>query len=467
MKSILLIEPDYKNKYPPLSLMKIATYHKQKDDNVTFFKGCSQELKRQIWDRIYISTLFTFYWDKTIKTIKYYTNSVRDTKDIFVGGVIASLMGDELIKETNVTVVRGLLNEKGKLGYKDDDIIDDILPDYSIINPKINTLLKYEYPTIDSYISYATRGCIRKCEFCAVPIIEPVFTNSKSIQKQISDVKEKYGEKRNLLLLDNNILASEDFPKIIEEIISIGFEKGAKFSTTVNGRKIQLVRHVDFNQGIDARLLTKEKMGLLNKIAIKPLRIAFDDIRYRNIYVEKVRMAAECGIDVLSNYILFNFKDTPQDFYQRLKINIELNEEFERKRHKARIWSFPMKYSPIKGEFSKNRKYVGKHWNKKYLRGIQCILLATHGVVGPKRAFFEEAFGSDEKEFFEILTLPEDYIIHRHAHLENGDRARLESSIHSLADKQKTGLNRIIRSNSFKDCKTSDQSLLNILKFYQ
>ena len=33
MKNILLIEPDYKNKYTPLGLMKIASYHKQKGDN--------------------------------------------------------------------------------------------------------------------------------------------------------------------------------------------------------------------------------------------------------------------------------------------------------------------------------------------------------------------------------------------------------------------------------------------------
>ena len=398
MKNILLIEPDYKNKYPPLGLMKISTYHKQKGDKVIFYKGYSTELKEQSWDRIYISTLFTFYWNKTIKTINFYSSSVEHPSHIFVGGVMATLMKREIQNEINVTIIEGLLNEKGKLSYKDDEKIDCILPDYSIVDRKSNLLLKYSYPTNDSYITYATRGCIRKCKFCAVPIIEPIFTNSISIAKQVKAIKDNFGEKRHLLLLDNNILASEEFPRIIDEIKSAGFERGAKYIQTINGKNIYLSRYVDFNQGVDLRLLTKDKMKLLSEIAIKPLRIAFDDIKYKNIYIEKVRLAAEYGIKTLSNYILFNFnQDTPEDLYERLKINVELNEEFERKGYKSKIWSFPMKYSPIKGKFCKNRKYVGKHWNKKYLRGIQCILLATHGVVCPKKQFFEKAFGKDVK----------------------------------------------------------------------
>ena len=49
---ILLVEADYKNKYPPLGLMKISAYHKSNGDEVLFVKGKNKELKNQKWDRI-------------------------------------------------------------------------------------------------------------------------------------------------------------------------------------------------------------------------------------------------------------------------------------------------------------------------------------------------------------------------------------------------------------------------------
>jgi len=466
MKNILLIEPDYKNKYPPLGLMKISTYHKQKGHNVVFYKGCSTDLRKQIWDRIYISTLFTFYWDKTIKTIKFYLNSVKDPKNIFIGGVMATLMKEDIKKEFNINLVEGLLNEKGKLGYKDDYKIDCLLPDYKIVDPESNHLLNYSYPVIDSYIVHATRGCIRKCPFCAVPIIEPKFSNSLSIAKQVEAIKKNFGEKRNLLLMDNNILASGRFKEIIEEIKNIGFHKGAKYVVNNNGRKYYIKRYVDFNQGIDARLLTEEKMKLLSEIAIKPLRIAFDDIRFKKIYVEKVKLAAKYGIENLSNYILFNFNDTPEDFYERLKINVELNEKFEKNGYKSRIWSFPMKYCPIKGECSKNRKHIGENWNKKYLRAIQCILLPTHGVVGTKKQFFEAAFGKNIKEFKKILLLPEKFIIYRNFHLNNGNRNKLDKILNSINNYQRKKIIQGILSNNFNEIElqTNNKYILNYYK---
>ena len=93
---ILLVEPSYKNKYPPLGLMKLSTYHKLKGDFVQFVKGYDSKLKQEQWDRIYISTLFTFYWSVTLKTILYYINSVNSPRDIYVGGVMATLLGNEI-----------------------------------------------------------------------------------------------------------------------------------------------------------------------------------------------------------------------------------------------------------------------------------------------------------------------------------------------------------------------------------
>jgi hypothetical protein len=467
--NILLVEPNYKNKYPPLGLMKISTYHKRKGDNVVFCKGNSIELRRQHWDRIYISTLFTFYWGITLKTIMYYLKSVSKPSDIYVGGVMATMLGDEIEKLTEVTIIKGLINENGQLGYQDEQIIDNIMPDYSIINCETNEFLNYIYPTSDAYIAYATRGCIRKCPFCAVPIIEPKFSNNISIKHQVDLIKNNFGEKRHLLLMDNNILASKDFPLIIEEIKSLGFSKNSQFTRLKNGRKYKLNRYVDFNQGIDARLLTREKMELLSQIAINPLRIAFDDVAAKELYIEKIRLAAEYGIETLSNYILFNYKDTPEDLYQRLRINVDLNSEFMLKGLKSQVWSFPMKFSPIIGEFCKTRKFVGEHWNKKYLRAIQCILLPTHGVVGPKKEFFEKAFGRTPKEFIEILCLPETYIIYRNKHSQNGDVDKLQRQISMLSDEEKKRFWEIVFSNNFADFGNDciNKNILSILEIYQ
>jgi len=47
-RKILLIEPNYKNKYPPMGLMKLATYYRKQGDDVRFFKGDLKEFAAQL-----------------------------------------------------------------------------------------------------------------------------------------------------------------------------------------------------------------------------------------------------------------------------------------------------------------------------------------------------------------------------------------------------------------------------------
>lgn len=446
-KKILLVEPDYKSKFPPLGLMKISQYHKEKGDHVEFVKGMSIEKRdKNEWDRIYVSTLFTYDWSVTLKTIKYYRYSVKEPEsdNLVVGGVMSTLMADDIRDAVNCKVIKGLLDKKGSLGYEDDDKIDLILPDYSILNE-----IEYKYPVSNAYFAYMTRGCIRTCSFCAVPIIEPEYKPYISLTKQIQEIDNRYGPKKDLLLMDNNVLASSRFRDIINEIKSLGFISGAKYSyrSSKNNQIIKANRHVDFNQGVDARLLTEEKMYLLSEIAIKPLRIAFDDIKFRSLYEEKVRLAAKYGLKDLSNYILYNYQDKPEDLYSRLRINIELNEEL-----RSKIYSFPMRYIDIrsKNRLATTKENVGLYWNRKFLRSIQCVLNATRGIVGPNLSFFEAAFGKDINEYWKILLMPEDYIIHREIHKTNGNTDLWWQQFNLLSSSEKGILLKIVYENSFK-----------------
>lgn len=637
-KKVLLIEPDYKNKFPPVGLMKLATYYRNRGDwEVVFYKGdlrlfvieriCDKlvmrlneietneetdwryykhELfeyiktrknvnfkklplessdvgfllegeiysakdyywkglweKEPEWDRVGVTTLFTFYWDKTIETIEFAKKLVKDKKDLMIGGVLASIQPNEIEKATGIKPRPGLLNKPGDLDADDTQIIDELELDYSILDE-----IDYQYPMSNAYYRYTTRGCIRKCPFCAVSTLEPVYCSYIPLKERIERVKEKYGEQKDLLLMDNNVLASENFEKIIQEIYDSGFRRGAKFCrqnlfdlsarnlkkgvndraytkklwrliqnfyTKVTGdesytvyrviEKYHLVhvlnatkenvlsayeelkdlyashfnkgngqlRFVDFNQGVDARLFTSEKTSLLAKIAIHPLRIAFDDLKTKDKYIAAIKMSKEAGMKDFSNYILYNFHDKPDELYERLKINVDLCEEL-----KVSIYSFPMKYHPIRKtddmteDFSHNRDYIGEHWNRKYIRAIQAILNSTKGKIGRGKSYFEKAFGENIDEFHKLLEMPETMIIYRFFFdwlgMEAGHNAAIKlfgndgicqwSSDNwwntykecekSLSELEWNNLLKIIHANKFSDEYTVESDLgKKLLSFYE
>lgn len=559
IKKVLLIEPNYSNKYPPIGLMKLSTYYKNLGGwEVTFFKGdlkmfvieriadrCIEEfnyidstidwfLKRdefieyiktrkkevierlaiersdmkQIllaklddwknyywkgtwkdnpeWDRVGVTTLFTFYWDITVETINFAKLLVKKKKDLMVGGVLASIQPKELEEATGIKPWVGILGKPGVLDKGDTQIIDNLPLDYSILDE-----IEYKYPMSNAFYGYMTRGCIRHCAFCAVPTLEDKYIPYIPLKDRLDAVREVYGDQKDLLLMDNNVLASENLKDIIDDIVASGFGKGAKFvqpdmleisirnlQNGVNDRAyirksqaliaefyqklkpmkgdesyevykvmaryhinklattkkenliaayeeikdiykrhqhpVPRARYVDFNQGVDARLFTEEIVEQLSRIAIRPLRIAFDDIKTFPSYNKAIRMSAAAGLKDFSNYLLYNFVDKPLDLYQRLRINVELCDELN-----VNIYSFPMKYHPIrKGkddaeDLSHNRDYIGKHWNRKYIRAIQAILNSTKGKVGKGITFFLEAFGNDETEYMELLEMPETFILYR------------------------------------------------------
>ncbi|SKC04015.1 hypothetical protein SAMN06296386_1155 [Lachnospiraceae bacterium] len=420
MSDILLIEPNYKSTYPPIGLMKIAYFHRyMQGDYVRFAKGkLPDALSKKKWDRVYVTTLFTFEWDITKEALEYALRVVKEGGQVYTGGILATLM-PELIRDNFPEIINntGLLNHKGTLGLPHDECIDTLPLDYGILEDVKDVCT---YPAHDAYFTYMTRGCGMNCTFCAVKTLEPSYQPYVSITDDIHRIDREFGPKKDLLLMDNNVLRSPKFDQIIDEIIALGYGKGASFKNPKTGKTVQ--RYVDFNQGLDAFLMTPEKAKRLGELAIKPARIAFDHIEDKEAYARAITLCAENGVDYMSNYLLYNGEDftgkghtyhadTPEDLYERMKITMELSENLTaRLGRKISIFSFPMRYIPLS---NLSRGFIGKHWNAKYLRALQCMLIPTQGKGVSGRSFFEADFGKDEKEFVETLAMPERLISKR------------------------------------------------------
>lgn len=616
-RKILLIEPNYKNKYPPMGLMKLATYFRRCNDDVRFYKGdlrvfaarlLCEEFYSEIndvslgryfpklteyiktgkyahldeipgfreseyeeiiksyrqrfvrkdyaqFDIVGITTLFTFYWKQTISTINDAKEFCKPNGRMLVGGIASSILPDQMYTDTGIKPHQGLLDQPGDIDEGNTDIIDELPLDYSILEE-----IDYQYPANNAYFGYMTRGCIRNCSFCAVSRLEPHYKEYISIKQQLEYVDQHFGARKDLLLMDNNVFASDCFYEIIDEIKECGFAKGAKYKpsneyniaiqniqagynlrgyfkkivsiydriadyisdkltneeagefylererlgllypeTATNEAVFEFnqvaskyynqffkygyrVRYIDFNQGIDARLVTDERMAKLSEINIRPLRIAFDHYEQKEIYIEAVKKAAKYGICNLSNYLLYNFKDKPEELYYRMRINVDLCEELN-----VTIYSFPMKYHPIDDpNFYDNRDYIGEHWNRKFIRAIQAVLNSTKGKIGKGIDFFEEAFGCNVEEFQKILWMPETFIIYRRkydAQLREKLVDRYTScsdddcdlanewwkKFQSLTPKRKEKAKKIIAMNRFEDSDHNcrDKAVLDVLSYYK
>lgn len=502
------------------------------------------------FDIVCVTTLFTFYWKKTVDTINMSKLFCSNGGRMLVGGIAATILPEQIYKDTDIYPHKGLLDQPGVYDVGNTDIIDELPLDYSILYE-----IDYQYPASNAYFGYMTRGCPRNCAFCAVKTLEPNYKNYIGIFDKLAYIDEHFGTKKDLLLMDNNVFASKCFDQIIDEIKLCGFQKGAKYipsneyeiaiknlregynirafiravvsiydvyaqklsekeagsfylereelgllysetATAENILKFDEVfhelynvyykprarrRYLDFNQGLDARLVTDKKMKKLAEVNIKPLRIAFDHYEQKDIYCKAIRCAAKYGIHDLSNYLLYNFKDRPEDLYYRMRINVDLCTELG-----VTIYSFPMKYHPISDpEFFSNRKFIGEHWNRKFIRAIQAVLNSTKGKIGPSVKFFEEAFGRDVHEYQKLLWMPEKFIIFRRKYDANL-RSRLADKYADFSEEDNDLANewwkdfctlpekkleiakKIIAKNRFKegDYECNDSAILKVLSYY-
>lgn len=130
---------------------------------------------------------------------------------------------------------------KGGTGYKNyhglPDYVEHICPDYSLYG-------------IDYSMGFLTRGCPNNCTWCIVPFKEGSI-------KLHADIEE-FARHKKVVLMDNNVLACDHGIEQIKKIAKLGLK-------------------VDFNQGLDARLIDNDMAKLLSKLRwLAPLRMSCD-----------------------------------------------------------------------------------------------------------------------------------------------------------------------------------------------
>ena len=219
--TIGLISVDGHSGFPNLALMRLSAYHKARGDVVEWWDG----FKR--YDRVYMSKVFTFSPD---------VDTVINAGEIITGGT----------------------------GYKDyRDLppeVEATAPDYSI------------YPNFKRAVGFLTRGCIRNCPWCIVPRKEGAIRPAATWEEI------KRPDSREIIFLDNNVLASEHG---LEQIDRMGREKV----------------WVDFNQGLDAMLITPETARLLAKLKwIRFVRLSCDTSDMLPVIEQSAAYLREAGV---------------------------------------------------------------------------------------------------------------------------------------------------------------------------
>lgn len=325
---VLFVEPrkseNYHTSYPPLALLKLATYHKKKGDSVRLVSGLSNDGFHP--SKIYITSLFTYAWEPVHEVIRYYTDRYKKA-EVIVGGIYATLCPEHLRDtfKNRIQIHKGLFKK-----------IDGVLPDYSLV------------PEWDASIVFSSRGCIRKCSFCSVHKLEPTFQERKSIKGLI------YPRHNKVIFWDNNILASSYWRDIFDELEELKLE-------------------VDFNQGLDARLLTEEVALKLKELKMPIVRLAYDTTGIRKHLQKAITLLKNVGIRGrnIIVYCLYNHEnDNPENFLFRIKDLLEWG-----------VVAYPMRYEPLE-PMAKNT-YVSSNWTKEQLEMIQ----RARRVIGYGGAF--------------------------------------------------------------------------------
>lgn len=167
-------------------------------------------------------------------------------------------------------------------------LMPDVLRPVCEIGEHVSGALKRHNPDA----TFTSRGCVRRCPFCAVPKIEGALVELPDDQWQPARI-----------VCDNNLLACsrKHFDRVIDRL------------KQVDGT-------IDFNQGLDARLLTSYHAGRLAELNCL-VRLAFDSWEYAHDYVQAFETLRGAGVALhsIQTYVLINFRESMEDARARLE----------------------------------------------------------------------------------------------------------------------------------------------------
>ncbi|NLK18595.1 MAG: hypothetical protein GX310_02240 [Synergistaceae bacterium] len=388
---ILLVDPAYKTPLPPLGLLKLGRFHRERGDFAAFVKGTSNTALNEEWDRIYVSSLFTFQWRTTLKTLRFYEGAVKNpNKNLFAGGPMATLLGRELAGAARCRPIPGVLDTAEKIGLERVDV-DALLPDFSLIPQK------GMYPLLnEGWIASATRGCGGQCAFCSVREVDPRCVDYVPLDRQAENCRQYLGERDLLVLLDNNVAGSPFLERIVRDILALGFD-----ARTAPGKPS---KRVDFSQGFEPALLAgkdgERRAELLSALPLRPVRIAWDFTGEEAIYRTAAGAFASRGFRTFSTPVLYGFMDRPGDAYYRFRKIIELEMELG-----IEVLIEPMGYIPPGAKRRPSPRERARAWGCSAAEAQRFEELAR-SLAKRKSGdleWFKERFGRSGDEFSCIL----------------------------------------------------------------
>lgn len=305
----LLVEPAYRSPYPPLGLLKIASCIRSRGGEVQLVKG---KVVTEKPNRIYVTSLFTWEWKAVWDAIEFYKNRFPDV-EVVLGGIYASLMSDHAAQSGADQIVTGLCPD-----------LDNFMPAYDLV------------PEWDGSMIFSSRGCVRACKFCPVGLIEgKIRTNVESIKPFI------YPGHKRVFLFDNNIIGSPNWDFTWSELMDLKMK-------------------VHISEGIDARLVTEEIADQLAQLRLTKLQTAYDNIRDRDKVIDGIKtLKAHITRSMpWSAFVLYNYKDTPEDLLIRLKDLAELG-----------VTAFPMRWQPL--DTLEKNTYIDENWTKEQVDDVR------------------------------------------------------------------------------------------------